>query len=77
MVLECEQLELRLAYRQCLRLYSPSGASLECVSGCIWITHDRQREDHIVRAGECLPLDARGITVVSAMKDSRLRLLCR
>jgi len=69
------RVELRLAPRGILRLYDPEGARVECLGGELWITQDKDFEDHFLAAGESLTLDHGGLALIHAQRASDVVLV--
>jgi len=58
-----------------LRVYDPVGARVECVRGGLWITQDRDFEDHFLSPNDALILDRRGLTLIHAQEPSDVVLV--
>ena len=64
-----------LRKREIHRLHDGLGQRIEVLSGCVWITIDNDRRDIVLTAGEGFGVDRAGVTLISAMEDSRFVLL--
>jgi hypothetical protein len=50
------------------------GARVTCVRGTLWITQDHHSHDSIIGSGESLTIDYPGLTLVTALEPTQLRL---
>ena len=52
----------------------PVGHKIECLAGCLWITHDGDPKDIVLRAGESYVPDRHSRLLVQALEDAQLRV---
>lgn len=66
---------LELLRSTTLTLDSPKGKRVECQSGCLWITLDRDPRDFIIEAGKSFVADHDQRALVHALEASRIQVV--
>jgi hypothetical protein len=56
-------------------LHEAAGARVVCLSGALWLTQEGREEDTILQAGESLRVASAGLTLVTALRGSELKVL--
>ena len=64
-----------LRHGETLVVEQPLGVALICTEGSLWITHDREPEDHIVDRGGRYVAAHRERMLVHAISDATVQLL--
>lgn len=65
---------IRLEEGVVLRIDDGASLRVSPSAGCVWITQEGDRRDHILRAGESLLLDRDRLTLVQALAPSVLSI---
>jgi hypothetical protein len=66
--------EVTVARAELLRLPACRGLRIACLSGCAWLTIERQWQDIVLERGEVLVLNDKAPVFVSGLPEARLRL---
>jgi len=74
MNLSFNRAELRLAAHQVIRLHDPEGARVECLNGTLWITQNRDFQDHLLESDGAFTLDRPGLALIHAQEPSEIVL---
>ena len=69
-----DSVEVVLPYQRLLCIRDGEGLIIEVVEGHLWVTRERDREDHVVKSGQSITIEHTGLTLVSALKAARFRL---
>ena len=64
---------VELNAQQSLRIGPSTGRRIICLSGVVWLTREGDHRDTILAPGEFLDV-ARGLTVMTALEPTRLRI---
>lgn len=56
-------------------LREASGARVLCLSGALWVTQEGGRDDVILKDGESFRITRGGLTLVTALRGSELRVI--
>jgi hypothetical protein len=67
-----DTIELHLQPREVLRVHDPLGARIECIRGGLWITQNRDFEDHFLSANDALTFDRRGLALIEPARRATL-----
>lgn len=63
-----------LRKHQIMRLDRASGVALVCLRGGLWLTQHGDLRDVMLAAGERFTLDRDGVTLITALKPSSVRV---
>jgi hypothetical protein len=56
-------------------LHQAAGARVVCLTGALWLTQQGLAEDVILQAGESLRVTSGGLTLVTALRGSEVRVI--
>jgi hypothetical protein len=56
---------------QMQRLQDARGSLVLCLSGTLWLTQEGDARDIVLEAGDEARIERRGLTILSAMRDTR------
>ena len=63
-----------LAAGTTLAVPQPRGTRIDCLHGCLWLTHDNEPQDIILAAGDSYFADLDGRLLVYGLEASELRI---
>lgn len=63
-----------LERRKGFELEGPVGTTLQVTHGEVWVTRHRDTKDHLLVAGDMLEHAGKGKTLVTALRDARIRI---
>jgi len=64
-----------LAAHDTIRVAHPVGWTVRCLTGLLWLTHDGDPKDLILKSGEQYRADRRSMLLVQALEESRVELM--
>lgn len=67
---------LQLAPNQPLRLTGAAGTRLRAVTGVLWVTVDRDLQDHVLQAGDSLVIESSQAVLVTALGRRSTLAVC-
>jgi hypothetical protein len=74
MYIELNQDGLCLKTKQVVKVRGGRGHSIVCERGTVWVTQYGDPRDVVLRAGESLTLDRRGLALVQAFEPGAIRI---
>ena len=66
--------EISVARGEIVRLNDAAGSVIRVREGLLWITQDGESADHLLPAGTSFRIERRGLTLVSALRCTRLQV---
>jgi len=67
---------LRNGQTVCLR--DALGMEIQVNEGCLWLTQERDAQDHVIEAGGSFRIDRPGVAVLQALRGVRMEVVpCR
>ena len=78
MNLVTDVLKAALRKWQTVRLHDALGMEIQVNEGCLWLTQERDAEDHVIEAGGSFRIDRPGVAVLQALRGVRMEFVpCR
>lgn len=72
MNLMTDDLQATLRNGQTLCLHDALGMEIRVREGSLWLTQERDAQDHVIRTGGSFRIDRRGTVVLTALKGARM-----
>jgi hypothetical protein len=73
-----EVLEAALRKGQTVRLHDALGMEIQVNQGCLWLTQERDVQDHVIEAGGSFRIDHPGVALLTALRGVRMEFVpCR
>jgi len=66
--------KLSLDTDQLVAVRNAKGVQVACLCGTLWITQENSKTDVILTPGQCVVIGSPGLTLVTALKASTLRV---
>jgi hypothetical protein len=70
MIIQCENLHVKLKRGSTFELTGACGNKLTCVTGTIWVTQHHRSNDWVLQSSEFLTIENPGKVVISACNES-------
>ena len=66
---------ITLRHGEAHRIESGKGLLVQCLTGTVWLTQDKDPRDIVLEPGEEATIERDGLSLVSALSDARFALL--
>jgi hypothetical protein len=77
MNLKTDELQAVLRKGQTARLHDALGLEIQVNEGYLWLTQERDPQDHVIEAGTSFRIDQPGVAILTALRGVRLKFaLC-
>jgi len=78
MNLMTEGLQAALQKGQTARLRDALGIEIRVTEGCLWLTQERDAQDHVIETGGVFRIDRPGVAILTALRGVRMEFApCR
>jgi len=77
MNLMTDMLEAALRKGQTARLHDAIGMEIHVNEGCLWLTQERDAQDHVIEAGGSFRIDQPGAAILTALRSVRMEFVPR
>lgn len=74
MTINCDGSRIVVARGQMLALPDADGSRVTCLTGALWITQDRDRDDMVLLGGQSMRISRDGTTLIYGCSESELRI---
>jgi hypothetical protein len=78
MNLMIDELQAALQKGQTACLRDALGIEIRVTEGCLWLTQERDAQDHVIATGETFRIDRPGVALLTALRGVRMEFVpCR
>lgn len=71
-------LQAALQKGQTARLRDALGIEIRVAEGCLWLTQERDAQDHVIETGGSFRIDRPGVAILTALRGVRMEFVpCR